>query len=475
MLSVNRKNFFVEFYTHVDKIELFRKVNNMMIILSFLIFIELIVALLLSKGDFFRPSVVLSTVMLLSSLSAEYLSFIWKFELEFTTLLIYVTSVLIIIIVDNGLFLSRKIIHKKSQIVFIQTYLILDIIAISIGFVTIVWHFFYLRQTFGNGAWLLLAAQYRRNVVWDSLEKAIPSGLARLIKWCEYFAYIYAYIIINNIVAKKKEDKLRILQIVPIILYCFDSLLLGARGYIIYVAIACVVYFYVLNQRKNGWRFRDAKKYVKRIGIIFVVLAAAFIIYGSFIGKKDEGGIIYKLSVYLGGGIGLFNDFVQVGGEPSPGFGAVTFVNMNKFLARYISIPDYSRFYQFEFRYDWGNIYTAVRRYYQDFGFIGVVICMIILSYVFSIIYYRIRKDYSKHIFDIKLLVYGIMARSLFLFFIDDELFVDFFVPSSLNDILKMWLITYILTGIKFGKTVIKFRNPFSNKKSNNESYVPIV
>jgi oligosaccharide repeat unit polymerase len=184
---------------------------------------------------------------------------------------------------------------------------------------------------------------------------------------------------------------------------------------------------------------------------------------GNMFGKS-EGSIVYNISVYLGGGIGLFNDYVEKGGIATPGFGVVTFVALYKFLKQF-GFPDYTNYFQFEFRYDWGNIYTAIRRYYQDFGMIGVIVCMTVFAIFFSYFYSVIKKDNKPHIIDLRLLIYGMMVRSICLFFADDELFVDFCTPTFIKTIIKFWIVSYLLTNVSITKNGIKL-------KRNQRNYV---
>lgn len=430
-----------------------------MILLLIIFFIEFLLALYLCGGDYFRPGILFSTVMLSSGISATYLSFIWKFDLNPLVILIYASSVLIVIALDY--FISRIINanHTPTDITEIKTNIYFDVFVIVLGILTIFYHIAYLRSTFGDGSWLVLATQYRQSVVWESLETTMSSTLGRLINFTMIFAYIYTYLVVNNILCKTNKKRI-IVRSLPIVLYCIDSMLMGARGYIIYLAIAGVTYFYILLQRKSGWKSKQGFKTIKKIAYVFMALAILFVVAGSFIGKSSEGSIFYKISIYLGGGIALFNDYISTGGMDSPAFGAITFFNLYKYLMRF-GFPDYTKYFQFEFRYDWGNVYTAVRRYHQDFGFLGVIVCVSIFAVVLSWLYHSIKKDNSNKLVDLRLIIYGMLVRSIFLFFIDDELFADFFTPTTIKTVLEFFVLIYLMTGLKLTRAKVKLRKSF--------------
>lgn len=438
---------------------------------------ELLLAILFSKGDFFRPSVIVSGIMFAASVCSAYLAPIWKFELQDFTVIILLASVVLIIVFDY-LTTLFYIPNNKTKITleYIDVSSLILVIIICFCIFSIIWHYKYLVSAVGNMSSLsIMITRYRNMVVWGTLQTKMPSLLSRVSRLSFNFAYLSIYIFINNFIVTK-SFKRNVKFLIPVILFSIESVLWGARGYIMYLIFATVIYAYVLSQRDSGWKYKLGLKYISRIVLTLSVIAILFVISGNFVGRSSYGSLFYKIALYFGGGIALLNDFFESGGIHSRGFGAATFVTMNSFLSRRFGRTDFSEYTQFEFRshgdYNWGNVYTAIRRYYQDFGIIGVLIFVTIFAVFFGVYYTSIKKNkYSRKV-DGALLFYGVMIRAQFLFFYDDELFSDFFTPSIIVTLIELFICVFFMTrfkiidnGLKIIIPKLKYRRSIVKKR----------
>lgn len=418
-----------------------------LLVLFFLI--EFTIAFVISRGDFFRPSVIVSGLMFAASVCALYLSFIWKFELNLQSGSILALSVLVFVVID--FIVSRFYSTRPNAIppVSIKVNKIVIYFITLFDCVVICYHFRFLKDNFGSfGSLSDMATMYRKYIVWGVLEANMSRVLTRAIRFMQNFSFILLFVFLNNILSGEKSRK-NILLLMPVALYMADSILMGARGYIMYVIFAGLVYYYVLYQRKHGWQTKYSFRVVKKLIFTLFISAFGFVLMGNFVGRDSSNNMFYRLSRYFGGGIALFNDFIAGGGEASPGFGAVTFTDFYGFMHRRFGWTSYSDINQFEFRvYDgnnWGNVYTALRRYYQDFGYLGTIIMVLILVVFFSVYYQRIKKAKNNFISEFAFIYYGILSRSLFLFFFDDEFFNDFCTPSILIYLLEFLICLVIV------------------------------
>ena len=420
----------------------------MFVLLSGLIILFML-AIFLSKGDYLRPSIIVSGVMFGGAVCATYLSFVWGFQLYWLTVVLFLMAVTEVVLIDALVVRSHKNRHIIINLSKISVNKFVTLVIIIFGIIVFYLHYKYLIRAVGSlGSLGAMATSYRKRIVWETLDVYMPGYLTRSIRLMSNFAYIYIYIFINNCILEKKLTR-NIYYLFPVVLYVGDSFLMGARGYFLYIIFGGIVYTYILLQRKNGWSKSKGYTYLKRIFVILVIIALVFIVLGGVVGRQTSGTVFYRLSTYFGGGIPLFNDYLIHGRNISPGFGASTFTTFYSFMSRRFGWDSFSEFTQMEFRYhngvSWGNVYTALRRYYQDFGTAGVIILVGIFSVFYSRLYVYIRNKSRLAKIDFALLYYGILCRGLFLFFFDDELFNDFFSPSIVMNIIEMLICIWIV------------------------------
>ena len=423
------------------------------------------ISMLITNGDIFRPSVIVLAVMVAASISACYLEQVWKFTLLPITAFLLLLSVSIIIFVDFWCYSTTRnrrtnkgIYNGCLETIDVKKGIIFLVIIFDI--VTFYMHYKYLIDAVGGGSIFSMATTYRMLTVAETLKSSMPSLLSRFIRLDQNFAFIFLYIGINNIIIKRKL-KGNILYFIPVALYMLDSLLTGARGYLMYIVFAALIYSYFIMQRKTGWTYSVSRKYIKIVCVVGIVGAIIFTLIGGSLGRTQNASLLLLISRYLGGGIALFNDFLSGNPSHSNSFGAATFVTLYNFLSRRLGIDNPSLEYtQFEFRYsqgtNWGNVYTPLRRYYTDFGAYGVLILSALFALFFAVYYARLKKGQGPtNKVDFSLLYYGYFARSLFLFFFDDRLFYEFCTPSLIIYIIECYLCLIIVVS---GQIPFKFK-----------------
>lgn len=431
------------------------------------------ISMLITKGDIFRPSVIVSAVMLAASISACYLEQVWNFTLLPVTAFLLSLSMGVIIFVDSLCYATtqdrRSIgsIHNNS-LGTIEVKRGIIFLVIVFDTVTFVMHYKYLIDAVGAGSIFSMATTYRMLTVAETLKSSMPSLLSRFIRLDQNFAYIFLYIGINNTILKRKL-KGNTVNFIPVALYIVDSLLTGARGYLMYLVFAALIYSYFIMQRKTGWTYSVSHKFIKIVCAVGVVGAIVFTFIGGSLGRTQSASLLLLISRYLGGGIVLLNDFLSGNLSHSNSFGSATFVALYNFLSRRIGIDNPSLEYtQFEFRYrqgtNWGNVYTPLRRYYTDFGLCGVMILSALFALFFGIYYARLKKRQGhNNKVDFSLLYYGYFARSLFLFFFDDRLFYEFCTPSLIIYVIECYVCLVIVVR---GHAPLKFKRNLSLKRA---------
>ena len=181
--------------------------------------------------------------------------------------------------------------------------------------------------------------------------------------------------------------------------------------------------------------------------------------------------------MYGGGSIQLFDMYLQEPPQKSELFGSETFWGTYRFLDDYNIInlrkkPTGSLEWRKSNNYSIGNVYTAYRRWIQDFGILGCAIVFAFVCMVYNI-YYNKLKYYNKgknNLFNISLIFYAYLYYHLVLISIDCRIF-DEVIPASLSQFVVALLVYYYAIKndwiISFKNVIFKIRNLKGEK--NNE------
>lgn len=234
--------------------------------------------------------------------------------------------------------------------------------------------------------------------------------------------------------------------LVPTVLWISAMLLNSHRSYILTALAECIYLVYFFLNMRYKWKSIINYK-ILSIGIeLFIVLLALFLVLAVAIGRYDsmsEINIVDYLTVYISSGIRNFDIFVQ---EPldSAIFGSETFASLFKSLNYRLDLG-FSTQTHLEFRYigdlKISNIYTAFRRYYADFGIVGLIVIPTILGGVFSYLYENIKCKGMKGIIDFNIIFFIYICKELFQMCIEETV-LNFEV--SMNGIFKIFVL-YIL------------------------------
>ena len=95
-----------------------------------------------------------------------------------------------------------------------------------------------------------------------------------------------------------------------------------------------------------------------------------------------------------------------------------------------------------------GNVYGAIRRYYNDFGIGGVIVLQMIASTFFNTFYYCLKKasnNHSKFIY----LFYAYLFYHVYELPIDDTFFKNFISFNMITTFIVLYIVYYIFTNVK--------------------------
>lgn len=265
----------------------------------------------------------------------------------------------------------------------------------------------------------------------------------QLLSISKMLAYIFTYSFFVNYIFFKQRNLGYLL--IPFA-YILMSLLTSGRIYIIYFVIYAFSLYFILNKNK----YSNILKIVLKTFVFIFICLFLFGALANVVGRNTSHSIMEQLSIYIGGplvslDLYLKNLFIT----PTKYFGEETLIGvyqiLNKLQITNIQLNRHLEYVQFG--NNWGNVYTAIRRYIHDYGFFGSQILMFVMGAIYRFFYEIIisSKRFGKLDIFYSMLIYPIPMLII------DDLFL-----SNLLSINTVYDIIYIQFGYYF---IIKYLN----------------
>lgn len=424
----------------------------MIYLLFYTLLISTIIVYSLFDKDILSPSVIVCGVFLFSTLCAMYNIKTWAIDLQLKTYLIISFGILIFVFFSY--FISRiytkkildenkKLISNKAsgRIINIEPIKFFLAIAFSIIFFLIyVKSVYALANSFGASSDINnITSTYRMNVSYG--DASLPFVVNQMEKLMQCVAYIFLYIFINNIIMEGKFKK-NILYIIPTLLFLIASLFAASRTDLLHFFIAAFAIYYMIWLRKYNWSRRINSKFIRNCFIGVILFFISFSLIRSLVGRLNETDPLSYITTYAGGSIQLFDLYLK---------NPVTTTNieeMETFTAFHNDLTKFGIGQEIILHQEFrgsngiliGNIYTGLRKYYQDFGIFGVIIFQCLLAIIFSIGYYRLKIIKDKQEFDLAILIYVYFVPAIFMQSIQEQFFSAYVSFNSIVIIFLMWL-----------------------------------
>lgn len=419
-------------------------VNYIFILLGTLSILSILV-LCLVKVDILHPVSLLTLIMTVSTFLATVKVDEWGLYIGFDTYLIYIAYIIIFII--GGLFVHTMIyqeqpligIDKSSAYSIKYKYLALfSILMIGMAYLNFQ-DIYALSLSVGNN-------QGYRGMI-EAVRHGIESYTIQFPRWLSYrfliaqmITYFYSYIFLYNSIIYKFEYK-NLCLLVPTILFFPFIILSTGRMMLIFYVIFLVVVSSLLYLKKHQFKLSN------KFRLLFVQLGFAvffislFLLLGFFTGKVNVDSSPMRILAHYGGlSIPAFDRFVTEVSVESNYIGDHTLYGIYRnFASLGFEVPTIETFLKFTDYYGiTTNVYTALRRYIQDFGYIGTGIFMFIIGYIYTYIYESIKyKKWNS----MKVILYAIFIYPLFLFSMDEKILMEIVNTNTVY----IFFIAYIL------------------------------
>lgn len=420
---------------------------NVIYILFVGILLLLFCSFYIFRKNLLNPSVVLCLAFLLSVFFLMLNAKTWGVQLSDKTVLIVFFTLLIFIFGNLTIYIfyfsNRKKILKKEDSFIIprvsfKLVIIIDFFLI-LGLIHFIKNVYELSLIGGN------PGGYKDVLYYVRIAKLNFHDISRLNMNIFYFAKAISYICMYSFIylALFKGFKVKYLYLLsPVPFFLTFVVLSAARIDIIYLFIYIITIFVILLYKRENFHISANKKIIIGTSIFWGIAIVLFFISGKlFLGRSDIN-VFSSVSRYTGSSLAALNEFLNnFETNNNEYFGQNTLFSVYRILKRFK--PEIPNFYpSYEFSYFTGmrtNIYSAIRRYIEDYSILGhflITFCLgIFYGIFFEYIAYK-RKDFL-------LIMYATLSFPVYEFPIEERFF-QFLLPSGfINNFIFIGLVYY--------------------------------
>ena len=177
------------------------------------------------------------------------------------------------------------------------------------------------------------------------------------------------------------------------------------------------------------------------VGILFVALR-------SIVGRDASKDPLSYLTFYAGCPFAALDIFLKKPVSRPDIWGKETFYYLNQGFGILLRRTDlrYNFFKEFTRSPNGtyiGNVYTALRPPYKDFGLGGMCVYMVVMGLFYTYLYCKVRKKSGRNRIDFLLLLYSYFAYTFFMYFYN--CYNSFITITFLKNIIYMLLIRWFL------------------------------
>lgn len=279
---------------------------------------------------------------------------------------------------------------------------------------------------------------------------------------------ILVFYFLKKLIVDKKIVK-NVFFYLSICFYCCTVLLTATRSrllnlFIYGIIVSLLLIYWNSKNEKTFNKKNELWKFFRKIIPLFCILLLLFYLSGFLTGKALQynsigenllnycGMSIYNLNYYLENATNsIFNDGTSF-------FGIHTLSGIYSFLRNIgFDIPEPIIALEYiQSPLVLGNVFTPLRRYYQDFGLIGVALISFFVGFIYK---YLINKS-QKYPFSFFALISIHFIYPIFFWSIEDRLFMDVLLfPRNLYEVFYIIIFSSMLFCFNVKKYTIKYKN----------------
>ncbi|MGO2722783.1 MAG: O-antigen polymerase [Lactobacillus sp.] len=435
--------------------------------------IILILAFYTSGRDFLSPAVLFSFSFFFSSCWAFAFAQVWSLNPAMATYLVISLGVLEFVIVSLLVKLLMQAFkgrhHKPSELLAqhnfqsnmkpVSKWKLYAIIGVQV--ISIVVYLQVLKHVTGEPN--LSTAIYAFRV--SSIFKAAGTGIR--MPWFAstlwYFSYaagfFFAFLLVKVYLTSKKISYPMILVV---LLSMIVSTLKGDRTSAIILLIALITFYYCLKKKQTGWQSKGNFKFLLVTLLGLIVFLVGFKALATLLGRNTGNNPFDYLAVYIGAEIKNLDIFIRSGAFPvvTDSIQNQTFIGVSSLVGKIMNwkiVPYHLNLpFQFVNGHGLGNVFTTFYAWLYDFGYVGVVILVLIMAVIMQMLYEHFKYNNSQQPITFDILLYGYLSNTLLLSFFSNKFYETLF-NTRIIYILATWLVLRIfMFGYVDDKKILK-------------------
>lgn len=309
------------------------------------------------------------------------------------------------------------------------------------------------------------AEYYKQQGLMTAYKAALSDGynmselLQQMIRIVSVSAQILTFVLIYNFYFGSKRERKQLKWIaVLLVIYIVQCIMQAGRGSLINYFIYLIFLFYFTNKIKlNGFRMNIFKKKFILTGLLTVAAFLIFFYKGmGLVGRTTSANFFDYISCYLGSSIEMLDLYLREPSSKTDVFMGETMPVLINFFKRLgvgssETIKVVLEYRETETGLIIGNIYTALRRYYNDLKWLGVCIFPFLMSLFFSLYYKSINKfnDFSL-VYIFKVVVYGSLIGTVVLQAMEDSFYLYKITPGYMIELVEIYVMLVFFVGKNF-------------------------
>lgn len=413
----------------------------------------LLVTLYALDFDLLSPVIATQASLTIASVLCTTMVKHWQLPMHGSTVLILISAQLVMTLgalyvahcLNNKPVVKASISTQRMNDVYIPMYR-QGILWILLGvIVSLAGHEMYtLAEKVGNQNGILgIASSIRPYIMAESSDIKLSRWMAYYQILVQQITYLSIFAFIQRTVFKKWYWS-NLCYLIPLLFFFpFVYLTTGRILIITLVIFTFTVVGHAMYRKYKGFEY--AKKLLTTAGISFLSFFFLFLIVGTLFGKgiSSNSSALEILAHYAGISLSAFDVILQYQLVDSTLIGQTLFVgpyaNLNT-LGFDLPKPSVFLFFTYFNNID-TNVYTSLMRYYHDFSFLGMYLFALLIIMVYTILYYVCRQQNSIYM----ILVYATFVYPLYLFYVDDRIFMDFFGTQIIYIIVLQFVLIKLL------------------------------
>ncbi|MEW4410961.1 O-antigen polymerase [Clostridium sp. AN503] len=278
--------------------------------------------------------------------------------------------------------------YYKCSKIFCSVFLVIQII---VALLVINQIYFLTTKYVSNGNIAASIAMYQHLIKNTTLELKFPKLITYFFLFTTASGYIWGYIIVYNFCYFKKIDRLVVMNFV---VSCASGILTGSRGNSLQMFVSIIIIYIIILNKNQLSKAKKFKTLVK-ILLILVVLLLLFETIAGLIGRDNSLALNDYLSVYIGAPIKNLDIFLETGYKRNDLWGGDTFQTQIQWVSEKVGWIIEKKTINVEYTYlngyNLGNVYTAFKDYYNDFGYVGIIFCNGFIAFFLQYLYEKIK------------------------------------------------------------------------------------